>query len=164
LGKEMLGEVKQKMETTETIRLDGTHLMLDVFGCDKEALANPELITKFLSELPDVLEMHRLMDPKVLPYEGGDGWDKGGVTGFVVIAESHISIHTFAHDGFFSADVYSCKPFDVEAALELFRKYFKGSEEKIKIANRDIEIIRNRNNGMLTSTATAGKKLAPVRA
>ena len=148
------------MENNETIRLDGTHLMLDVFGCDKKALADPELITKFLNELPDVLEMHKLMDPKVIPYAGGDGWDKGGVTGFVVIAESHISIHTFTQDGFFSADVYSCKPFDVEVALELFRKTFKGTEEKIKIASRDIEIVRNNNLGIVTSTVRSPKAKA----
>lgn len=33
----------------------------------------------------------------------------GGWSGFAVIQESHISIHTFPERGFLSADVYTCR-------------------------------------------------------
>ena len=35
--------------------------------------------------------------------------DPGGFSGFVIIAESHISLHTFPKRGFISADVYTCQ-------------------------------------------------------
>ncbi|MEK6957814.1 MAG: S-adenosylmethionine decarboxylase [archaeon] len=133
----------------ETIRLDGTHLMLDCFGCNKKALASEEAITGFLNELPDKLGMKKLIKPYIVTYPGGDSWDKGGLTAIMLIAESHISLHTFPHDGFFTADVYSCKPFDVEEALNIFRRYFRAKTEKIQIAKRDIEFLRNRNMAVL---------------
>lgn len=41
--------------------------------------------------------------------DSNDIKDPGGWTGIVVIAESHISVHTFAKRGFVSVDVYTCK-------------------------------------------------------
>ena len=41
--------------------------------------------------------------------EGNDKKDPGGFSGFVMIIESHISIHTFPARGFVSADVYTCQ-------------------------------------------------------
>lgn len=141
------------MTGEETIRLDGTHLMLDCFRCDKKALADEEHIKKFLNELPEALGMKKLITPYTISYPGGDSWDKGGITAIMLIAESHISIHTFPQDGFFTADVYSCKPFDIDRALSLFRHYFKGKDEKIKIAKRELEFVRNRNLAQLTEKA-----------
>lgn len=144
--------------SNETIRLDGTHLMLDTFGCDKKALADTELIKKFLNELPEALGMRKMIEPYTVTYAGGGTWDKGGITAVMLIAESHITIHTFPHDGFFTADVYSCVPFDVQRALDLFRETFRGKDEKIKIAKRELEFLRNKNMALLLNKATVGKR------
>jgi S-adenosylmethionine decarboxylase len=47
--------------------------------------------------------------------------DPGGLSGYVLIAESHISIHTFPLRGFVSADVYTCQN-SLEA--DRIRQYF----------------------------------------
>ncbi|VVC00378.1 S-adenosylmethionine decarboxylase proenzyme [uncultured archaeon] len=127
------------------ILLEGTHLMLDCFGCDKNALGESETISRFLAALPTALGMKKLIEPYIVCYPGGDTWDKGGITGFMLIAESHISIHTFPDDGFFTADVYSCKPFDVQKAVALFKETFRYTREKIKMVKRDIEVVRDKN-------------------
>ena len=129
----------------EKISLNGTHLMLDCFGCDKNSLDSMEQIYNFLDKLPDLLGMKKFIKPFVVRYEGGAEWDKGGLGGFVFIAESHISIHTFPSDGFFTADVYSCKPFDVKKAVLIFKTEFGAKSEKVKVIPRDIEIIRAKN-------------------
>jgi S-adenosylmethionine decarboxylase len=53
--------------------------------------------------------MHKLVEPTVLEVGELSPKDPGGITGFVLIAESHISIHTFPRRGFLSADVYTCQ-------------------------------------------------------
>ncbi|PIN84875.1 MAG: adenosylmethionine decarboxylase [Candidatus Diapherotrites archaeon CG11_big_fil_rev_8_21_14_0_20_37_9] len=141
------------MDRNTKIVLEGTHLMLDTFGCSKKALGNQELIKEFLSRLPEELGMKKLIQPYLVAYPGGDSWDRGGITAIMLIAESHISIHTFPEDGFFTADVYSCKPFDVEKALKLFREYFKGKDEKIQVAKRELEFVRTQNLAMLMNKA-----------
>ncbi len=72
-------------------------------------LNSKELILKCLKELPDILTMKQLCVPRVYRAQGGQGKDPGGWTGYVIIMESHISIHTFPKRKFVSADVYSCK-------------------------------------------------------
>ncbi len=120
-------------------------MLLDCFGCNKASLASPEKISCFLEELPVALGVKKLIKPYLVTYPGGDSWDRGGITAFMLIAESHISIHTFPHDGFFTADVYSCKPFDVQKAISLFRMAFGFKSEKARVVKRDIEVVRQRN-------------------
>lgn len=127
-------------------------MMIDAFGCDKNSLDSKELIEKFLDRLPEILGMKKLISPYVVRYEGGETWDHGGITGFMLIAESHISIHTFPHDGFYTADVYSCKPFDAQTAVEFFKKEFSSKSEKVKVVKRDIEIVRAKNLRALSIT------------
>ncbi|MCR4335586.1 MAG: S-adenosylmethionine decarboxylase [archaeon] len=129
-------------KTEEKIMMKGTHLMFECFECDKKLLNDKKKITSFLEALPAKINMRILKGPIVVDYKGNDSWDKGGITGFVLINESHISIHTFVHEGFFSADVYSCKHFEVEGIILLFKEFFKSKREKIQIVERELEFTK----------------------
>lgn len=87
----------------------GEHLTLDGYGGSTQKLNDKRVVLNCLKELPDMLDMHILAGPEVYFAEGNGGKDPGGWSGFVVIAESHISIHTFPGRGFVSIDVYTCK-------------------------------------------------------
>jgi len=132
----------------EKIDLKGSHMMLDCSECDKRALASEEKILEFLERIPKELGFRKISEPKIVVYKGR-GWDKGGITGFVLIAESHVSIHTYPHDDFFTADIYSCKPFDTEKAIRIFREYFKQKKENIKIVKRELQVLRENSKKKL---------------
>lgn len=87
----------------------GEHLTIDGYGGSKEKLDNKDLVLGCLNDLPEQLGMHKLSEPEIYFAKGNDIKDPGGWSGFVVIEESHISIHTFPEKGFISADVYTCK-------------------------------------------------------
>lgn len=87
----------------------GEHLTIDGYGGARASLDNRVLILDVLESLPKKLEMHILHKPIVLLAPGTHGKDPGGWSGFVIIAESHISVHTFPRRGFISADIYTCK-------------------------------------------------------
>ena len=87
----------------------GEHLMIDGYGGSKEKLNDRNLIIYFLNDLPKKMNMHLLSNPEVFLALGNDKKDPGGLSGFVLIQESHISIHTFPLRGFLSADIYTCK-------------------------------------------------------
>jgi len=89
----------------------GPHLALDLNDCNTEKLADLQLIFDLLNELPVAIGMTKITQPYVFPYSGLRPEDRG-VTGFVVIAESHISIHTFQEKNYAFFDVFSCKDFD----------------------------------------------------
>ena len=87
----------------------GEHLLIDGYGADPKLLFDEELVRTCLIELCDLLGVLKLTEPDVISIPNDTLKVPGGVTGVVILAESHISIHTFPRRKFFSADVYSCK-------------------------------------------------------
>lgn len=107
----------------------GEHLTIDGYGGSYEKLNNENLVFETLDSLPGLVGMDKLSVPQVFFAKGNDDKDPGGWTGFVVIAESHISIHTFPARGFLSADIYTCKNgMDTEYILNYFKNKFSLSE------------------------------------
>lgn len=102
----------------------GLHLMIDAYNCAPDSLNDKELVKKMLGELPGKIGMRKIMEPYVLFAQPNGKKDPGGWSGFVIIQESHISIHTFIKRRFATIDVYSCKKFDTKVAIEYFKKEF----------------------------------------
>ena len=102
----------------------GPHLTLDLKGCSKEILQNYNLHFELLKNLPELIGMTPITQPYVFPYSGLLPEDKG-ITGIVIIAESHLSIHSFEEKGYTFIDMFSCKEFDVEKAVEYILETFK---------------------------------------
>lgn len=118
----------------------GPHLMLDCYGCDEKKLGDPNFILKFLDELVSLIGMHKIAPPYALEYEGNpNSFDKGGISAFVLIAESHISVHTFPFDKYMSLDIFSCKDFDVEKAVNFTLKKFGVKKYEKNFVNRGRE-------------------------
>jgi len=103
----------------------GPHITLDLYDCNPKKLNDVEFIFQFLDKLPEKIGMTKISKPNIINYPGGkNSFDKGGISGFVIIAESHISIHTFAAQRFASIDIFSCKYFNIKEAekniIEMF--------------------------------------------
>ena len=105
------------------------HLLVDGFGGDLEKLKSQEFVYKFLDEFPSSINMNKISGPHVTTYNGPVEKD-WGVSGFVMIAESHISIHTFPDRSYTNIDIFSCKDFDEEKALSLIGEAFNFRQTK----------------------------------
>jgi S-adenosylmethionine decarboxylase len=93
------------------------HLTLDLSGCPAEKLGDVALIFNVLEELPVQLGMNQIATPSVFRYTGKDEGE-WGVTGVVLVEDSHISIHTFPERGRTFIDIFSCRDFDADLAKE----------------------------------------------
>ncbi|HLC89646.1 MAG TPA: adenosylmethionine decarboxylase [Patescibacteria group bacterium] len=114
----------------------GPHLMLDGYSCGRKNLSDMRLVFKFLNELPNLIGMQKISTPYVIDYDGGRKKEDWGFSGVVLIAESHISIHTFPEKGFVSIDVYSCKIFPKKRVIKIFKKYFLPKKVEINLVMR----------------------------
>ncbi len=116
----------------------GVHLIMDGYGCDPEALRDINHIYDFLDHYPEQMDMTKVMPPYVFRYHGTvpEDW---GISGFVLIAESHISIHTFPDKRYLSVDIFSCKPFDTAKAVETLKSLFGIQKAEIKTLDRGHE-------------------------
>lgn len=114
------------------------HLIIDGYGGDVNKMWDHELVRNFLIDYPETLGMTRITDPKVLEYNGPKE-DDAGVSGFVIIAESHISIHTFPLRNYVNIDIFSCKSFDNYLAIDDVKQLFSLSEVKTWLLDRGLE-------------------------
>jgi len=70
--------------------------------------------------------MHAINEPVVVEVGPKNRKDPGGLSGFVMIAESHISFHTFPKRGFVTIDVYTCQnELDTDKLTREFTDFFK---------------------------------------
>jgi S-adenosylmethionine decarboxylase len=115
----------------------GVHLTLDGYGGCQHLLADGNHVLSCLSELPERLGMHKLAEPFLVELGDHSPKDPGGVSGFVMIAESHISIHTFPLRGFVSADVYTCQnSLETEEICRYFADAFGLQDLEINVVRR----------------------------
>lgn len=105
----------------------GLHLKMDLAGCEWEFISDLSHHFNFLSELPGMIGMTKITQPYVFHYSGLVPEDKG-ITGNVIIAESHIAIHSFELKGHIFVDIFSCKYFDVEKAKQFIIDSFNPTE------------------------------------
>mgnify|MGYP001584707547 CR=1 FL=1 len=116
------GSLKKQIKSIQF----GEHITIDGYGGDYELLNKKEVVSFLLSDLTKKLGMKMLSKPMVVSAPGNWAKDPGGWSGVVIIAESHISVHTFPKRCFMSADVYSCRNgLDVQKIITYFTKTFK---------------------------------------
>jgi S-adenosylmethionine decarboxylase len=86
--------------------------------------------------------MTPITQPYVFPYSGLVPSDKG-ITGIVIIAESHLSIHSFEEKGYSFIDIFSCKDFDTEKAIQITLEMFKPESYEINTVKRGLDFPRD---------------------
>lgn len=115
----------------------GPHLTVDMRSCGCDVLEDLKFWYRFLDDLCNVIEMRRIAPPYVFEYEGVVPEDRG-ISGFLLVAESHVSIHTFCEKGWAFIDVFSCKPFNTALVEEFIRDRLPYGEAVVKCVERGI--------------------------
>ncbi len=132
----------------ENKEMFGPHLMLDLTECKAGKLKDYELIFDILDDLPEKIGMTKITKPYVFPYSGLVPEDKG-ITGTVIIAESHISIHSFQEKDYCFVDVFSCKDFDVDFAANYLIDVFESKKYEKYVVQRGKDFVRFREPAMI---------------
>jgi S-adenosylmethionine decarboxylase len=100
------------------------HLMLELYNCDRELLSNEPLIRRVLDEYPGRVDMEKVSPVHLYDIETSNPLD-AGLSGFVVIAQSHISLHAWPEYGEVDIDICSCKEFSQEDAIAFAKEMFQ---------------------------------------
>ena len=135
------------------------HLIVDGYGATPEKLQDTDLVYRFLDEYPQAIGMTKIVPPQVYTYHGKTPED-WGVSGFVIIAESHISIHTFPDRQYINIDIFSCKDFDATSSLSIVKRTFSLPEVKVWTLERGIDYATPREgyNGMVRERVNIGSE------
>ena len=121
---------KQKRDFNPT---GGKHVTVDAYGIKRKKLENHKEIYDMLESLPALLGMRKLTEPYlVFVDDKKSGHGDYGLSGFIMLYESHISCHTWPELGYVSMDVYSCKDFDEKKLTGYLKRHWGYKRVKIQ--------------------------------
>ncbi len=96
----------------------GQHVLAEFFECDPNILNNSEKIEKLMIDA--ALECGATIVQKCFHM-----FSPHGVSGVVIIAESHLAIHTWPELGYAAVDLFTCgEKCDPKVAYEFLKKAF----------------------------------------
>jgi S-adenosylmethionine decarboxylase len=93
----------------------GLHLIADLYGVSEDKLNQPQLIENLLRQSAQAAGA-QILHSRFHSFGSGMG-----VTGVVLLAESHISIHTWPECRFAAADIFMCGDARPQRALEVIK-------------------------------------------
>jgi S-adenosylmethionine decarboxylase len=110
----------------------GKHLVIEFHDCDPDVLNNTELCEKHLLEA-----VRRSGATIIKPFF--HQFSPHGISGIVVIAESHFSIHTWPEYGYCAIDIFTCgDDIKSEPAMYYLRDHFKANHFSVMEIKRGL--------------------------
>jgi len=112
----------------------GTHIIIDMYNLnssvfDKISKKNFEIFNNFIKE---ILKNNNatLISQNVHHFD-----DNGALTVLYLLAESHLSIHTWPENNFISMDIFTCGKTNTQNIVDELKKYFEPQyvDEKVNI-------------------------------
>ncbi|KPU27467.1 S-adenosylmethionine decarboxylase proenzyme [Caloranaerobacter sp. TR13] len=122
----------------------GRHILAEFYNCDKDILNDHALIEKYMNEAATeakatiVKSVFHLFNP----------W---GVSGVVVIQESHLTIHTWPEYGYAAVDLFTCgDEVDPWIAFDYLKEKLKAEKaETLEVPRGIVEKIKRFSDGKL---------------
>ena len=132
ISKENQGtDILTQTKTTNIDRFQGKHLLLELYGCNSDKL-NDEIFLR--SKIDNASKLARasvlnLVSNKFEPF---------GVTAIALLAESHLSIHTWPESQYAAIDIFTCgKNMRPNLASQFLINQLEAKDHFLKIINRD---------------------------
>ncbi|AJW47160.1 MULTISPECIES: adenosylmethionine decarboxylase [Ralstonia] len=117
----------------------GEHLLLDLYGVAPALLRDAAALETALRDAADALgatilhaHLHRFDSVRT----GLPVGEQGGVTGVLLLAESHLSIHTWPEHGFAAIDAFMCGTGTTHAARAVFERALAPQRVDVRIVRR----------------------------
>lgn len=111
----------------------GTHLLVELWGCDAELINSASFVENTLVDAAITSGAHVL-------HSSFHEFSPQGISGVVIISESHLTIHSWPEFGYAAIDIFTCgKKVDPWIAVIYIEERFKSSYCKVNNFNRGIK-------------------------
>jgi S-adenosylmethionine decarboxylase len=109
----------------------GVEWVIDAEGCSPAALRDLSKIEGAIDQIVRALSLHPVETPLVHRFPG-----EGGITALVLLAESHLTIHTFPELRAATLNVYCCRPRAPLDWAALLASFFGASHVHVRSLTR----------------------------
>ncbi|MDX2302883.1 MAG: adenosylmethionine decarboxylase [Microscillaceae bacterium] len=97
----------------------GNHILVEFYDCDREILNNVSYIEQTMQEAT-------IKSGATIVGSHFHTFNPHGVSGVIIIAESHLSIHTWPEYGYAAVDIFTCgEVIDADKAFVHLKEGFK---------------------------------------
>ncbi len=117
------------------------HLMLEVYGCDRDLISDATHVRRALSEYPARIGMQAVAPVRLAQIDTDNPLD-AGLSGFVIIAQSHVSLHAWPEYGEVDIDICSCQEFSQEDAIAFACDHFGSNDVEVHFLERATRSLR----------------------
>ncbi|MBV1915098.1 MAG: adenosylmethionine decarboxylase [Pseudomonadales bacterium] len=115
----------------------GQHLLIECRG--EHALLNSDQLEELMTRAA------RAGGATIIASHFHNFGGHGGVTGVLMLAESHITVHTWPEVSYAAFDIFMCGDAKPEKAAEVIADQFPNAEVSIKAIDRGYELGSTRN-------------------
>lgn len=122
------------------------HITLDYYDCDDDIIFDPEALEKTL------LESARAIWATIISSHFNK-FEPQWVSWVVVLAESHITIHTWPEYGYAAIDMFTCGDMDMQKGIDLLSNAFKTNK---------VELVTDLKRGMASNLSSKNDNLNPA--
>ncbi len=130
IGKGDASSTSDHFMESDGIAYAGLHLLIDLWGAQR--LDQVGFIEETLRQAVQVAEAE-LLHLHLHRFETG-----GGISGVAVLAESHISVHTWPERGYAAFDIFMCGQTHPEQAAQLIERCFQPEKMSVRTYRRGL--------------------------
>jgi S-adenosylmethionine decarboxylase len=131
----------------------GTEWLVDAAGCRVEALRDVNLLRALFSRV--ITELN-------LQVVGTAAWEQfpppGGVTGLVLLTESHLACHTYPEFGVATFNLYCCRARPGWPWAERLGEMLGATDVKVYVVERRVPLGQNLTPSLYSSMIAGGEQ------
>jgi S-adenosylmethionine decarboxylase len=117
----------------------GTHLILELYGCETSRLEDSPQLTSDLERVATEAGAHVIN-------RVSHGFEPTGVSAVLLLAESHLTVHTWPEHAYVAVDVFTCGHPDLHAAIrEGLIDYFRAARCESQLLSRGTALLPARH-------------------
>jgi len=114
---------------TTLVGTKGRHVLAEYWGCQADILGDKDLIKARMEDAARAAKA-------TIVFSAFHKFTPTGVSGVVVVEESHLAIHTWPEEGYASADFYTCGDCVPENALGLLQEALRAERTHFLVIDR----------------------------
>ena len=114
----------------------GRHILLELYDCPTHLLKQPAQARAFLLAAAEVMQATVVSAHfhTFSPY---------GVSGVVIIQESHLTIHTWPEYEYAAVDIFTCGEIDLDAGVQHLVEAFEAANHQIQEIARGLDLVKS---------------------
>lgn len=107
----------------------GKHWIIEFFGCLPGPLAEPV-------SMENIMEMAAKAMGATIVQRNFHHFSPLGVSGVIIIKESHLTIHTWPEFGYAAVDIFTCGNMDTEAGIQYLAAALQAESREVRLLER----------------------------